>query len=151
VVVESGVSTAPNMLIPLLVVLPLVSAVKFHLPAYRTPAPKCIWNPVHDGDLVIVTANVEKLTVAADTPNQRVDIEIVDSSPHKNVYLSKKNLVGESRLAVTSHAEGEIGVCLRNTLDIIGVSGREDGSMSRIVDLDVDIGVDAVDYKWVTA
>jgi len=43
-----------------------------------------------------------------------MDIEIVDSSSHKNVYLSKKDIRGESRLAVTTHGEGEVGVCLRN-------------------------------------
>jgi len=45
-----------------------------------------------------------------------VDVEIVDSSPQKNVYLSKKNIKGETRLAVTTHAEGEVGVCFKNYL-----------------------------------
>lgn len=48
---------------------------------------------------------------------QRVDVDIVDSSPQKNVYLSKKGINGETRFAVTSHAEGEVGVCFRNYLD----------------------------------
>jgi hypothetical protein len=61
--------------------------------------------------LVIVTANV------APGVNQRVDIEIIDSSPQKNVYLHKKNINGETRLAITSHAEGEVGVCFKNHLD----------------------------------
>lgn len=38
----------------------------------------------------------------------------MDSSPHRNVYLSKKDIKGESRLAITTHGEGEVGVCLRN-------------------------------------
>lgn len=61
--------------------------------------------------LVIVTANV------GPGPNQRVDIEIIDSSPQKNVYLHKKNINGETRLAITAHAEGEVGVCFKNHLD----------------------------------
>ena len=61
--------------------------------------------------LVIVTANV------APGLNQRVDIEIIDSSPQKNVYLHKKNINGETRLAVTAHADGEVGVCFKNHLD----------------------------------
>ncbi len=97
--------------------------------------------------------------------NQRVDIEIVDAGSDKNVYLSKKGIKGESRFAVTAHSEGDIGVCLKNYLDaselqlvcgnrirqlttffLLGVanSGKQ---YSRVIDLDVDIGADAVDYK----
>jgi len=90
--------------------------------------------------LVIVTANV------GPGPNQRVDIEIIDSSPQKNVYLHKKNINGETRLAITAHAEGEVGVCFKNHLDH-DVSGHDIEKSSRIVDLDVDIGADAVDYN----
>ncbi len=61
--------------------------------------------------LVIVTANV------GPGPDQRTDIEIVDSSPKRNVYLSKRNIKGETRLAVTTHADGEVGVCLWNHLE----------------------------------
>jgi p24 family protein delta-1 len=86
-------------------------AIKFALQAYRYPPAKCIWNTAHENALVIVTANV------GDGGGQRVDIEIVDSSSKKNVYLSKKNIKGETRLAVTTHADGEVGVCLRNHLD----------------------------------
>jgi hypothetical protein len=66
---------------------------------------------VHANTLVVVTANV------GTGAKQRVDIEIIDSSPQKNVYLSKKNINGETRLAITTHAEGEVGVCLKNYLD----------------------------------
>ena len=61
--------------------------------------------------LVIVTANV------GHGPSQRTDIEIVDSSPNRNVYLSKRNIKGETRLAITTHADGEVGVCLSNYLE----------------------------------
>jgi len=88
--------------------------------------------------LVIVTANVGPGT------NQRVDIEIIDSSPQKNVYLNKKDIKGETRLAVTSHADGEVGVCFKNYLDN---EINDTIQRSRIVDLDVDIGADAVDYN----
>jgi hypothetical protein len=86
-------------------------AIKFALQAHRYPPSKCIWNAAHMNALVIVTANV------GPGPNQRVDIEIIDSSPQKNVYLHKKNINGETRLAITSHAEGEVGVCFKNHLD----------------------------------
>ena len=41
----------------------------------------------------------------------------MDSSPQKNVYLSKKGIKAETRLAITTHAEGEVGVCFRNFMD----------------------------------
>ena len=132
-------------------------AIKFFLKASRYPAPKCIWNPVHKNALVIVTANV------GTGDKQRVDIEIVDSSEQRNIYLNKKNISGETRLAVTSHSEGEIGVCFKNTVDTgtwrmtwhattlltapTGVSQEQVSKLKRIVDLDVDIGAEAVDYK----
>ncbi|KAH9050917.1 emp24/gp25L/p24 family/GOLD-domain-containing protein [Lactarius deliciosus] len=59
-------------------------------------------------------------------------IEIIDSSPQKN--------------AITSHSEGEVGVCFKNYLDH-DVPAHEAKTKARIVDLDVDIGADAVDYK----
>ncbi|KAJ7823633.1 hypothetical protein B0H14DRAFT_2826350 [Mycena olivaceomarginata] len=60
----------------------------------------------------------------------RVDIEIIDSSPEKRVYLSKRDIKGETRLAV--------GVCFKNYL-------HKATKMSRIIDLDVDIGAEAVE------
>ena len=86
-------------------------AIKFTLPASRYPAAKCVWNAAHPGALVIVTANV------GPGEGQRLDIEVVDSSEHKNVYLSKKDINGEKRFAITAHAEEDIGVCFRNTLE----------------------------------
>ena len=88
-------------------------AIKFEIEAYKYPPAKCIWNAVHKGDLVIVTANV------GPGDSQRVDIEIVDSSPEKNVYLSKRGINGESRFAITAHSEeGDVGVCFKNYLDV---------------------------------
>lgn len=65
---------------------------------------------MHDNELVIVTAMV------GPGDDQSIDIDIVDSSPQKNKYLSKRNIMGETRLAITTHAEGEVGVCFKNYL-----------------------------------
>lgn len=90
-----------------------VYAIKFELQAYRYPPAKCIWNAAHAGALVIVTANV------GPGDNQRVDIEIVDSGPEKNVYLSKRGISGEARFAITAHSdEGDVGICFKNYLDV---------------------------------
>ena len=148
------------------------NAVKFALQAHHYPPSKCIWNAAHMNALVIVTANV------APGLKQRVDIEIIDSSPQKNVYLHKKNINGETRLAITAHSDGEVGVCFKNHLDSgthpslfvptvvpLGCGEtdnifffgwlawadahvQESEKTSRIIDLDVDIGADAIDYKY---
>ena len=107
-------STLPTLLLLLCSILLLsqpTHAIKFILPAYRYPQPKCIWNAAHTNTLAIVTANV------APGPNQRVDIEIVDSSAKHNVYLAKKGINGEARLAITTHSEGEVGVCFKNHIE----------------------------------
>ncbi|KAF8137436.1 emp24/gp25L/p24 family/GOLD-domain-containing protein [Boletus edulis] len=124
----------------LLSLLPFSNAIKFALPPAKLPTEKCIWNAAHINALVIVTANVSP------GPNQRIDIEIIDATPQRNVYLSKKDIKGETRLAVTAHAEDEIGVCFKNHL-APEVRTEMDRNMTRTIDLDVDVGADAVDYN----
>lgn len=95
----------------LLSLIPHTHAVKFNLHAAKRPPAKCIWNTAHTGQLLIATANV------GPGDGQRVDIEIVDSGAHRNVYLSKRDVKGETRFAVTAHADGDVGVCFRNYLE----------------------------------
>ncbi|KAJ8594162.1 hypothetical protein M405DRAFT_809610 [Rhizopogon salebrosus TDB-379] len=123
------------------IIAPFTHAIKFTLPAARVPVPKCIWNAAHTHALVIVTANV-----GPGGTQQRVDVEILDSTPHRNVYLSKRDIKGETRLAVTAHGEGEVGVCFKNYLSP-GIKLEQARNMSRTIDLDIDIGADAVDYN----
>ena len=104
------------LLLLLLSTLRLVSAIKFNLPAYQYPPAKCIWNAAHTNSLVIVTANV------GPGENQRVDVNILDSSENRNVYLSKRGIKGETRLAITTHADGEVGVCFKNHIESGGSS-----------------------------
>lgn len=63
--------------------------------------------------LVVITANVEKGGLG----NQRVDLEVIDGSNHRNVYQTKRNVMGETRIAITTHADADLGVCFRNHLD----------------------------------
>ncbi|EJU02383.1 hypothetical protein DACRYDRAFT_51544 [Dacryopinax primogenitus] len=119
---------------------PLTEGIKFDLPGVKYPTEKCIWNHANENVLVIVTANV------APGPDQRVDVSLVDGSDHQNVYLMKRNVRGETRLAITTHAEGDLGVCFTNTLDS-RIPVQDIGRYSRAVDLDVDIGEEAIDYN----
>lgn len=49
---------------------------------------------------------------------------------------------GEYRMAITTHGEADLGVCFSNI-----IIGDTQGKNSRVVDLDIDIGAEAVDYK----
>ena len=63
------------------------------------------------------TVQYARLPLLDHSPSQRIDIEIVDGSERGNVYLSKKSVKGETRLAVTTHENADVGVCFRNYLD----------------------------------
>ena len=56
---------------------------------------KCIWNIPDPFTLVIITTNVSP------GPSQCIDIDIIDSTPQRSVYLSKKDINAETRFAVT--------------------------------------------------
>ncbi|CBQ73767.1 related to ERV25-component of the COPII-coated vesicles [Sporisorium reilianum SRZ2] len=132
-------AAAPLLL--LLFLLPLSTAIKFDLAAATHPHTKCIWNYALSDSLVIVTASVVAKE-PYDLTSQRVDIEVVDGSKHNNVYLSKKGIKGETRLAINTHSHADLGVCFKNTQ-------LSKGGTAPVVtvDLDVDIGADAVDYN----
>ena len=105
-----------RLFLPLLFLLSAARAIKFSLPSSHYPTAKCIWNTAHADTLVIVTANVSP-DVGEQKNYQRVDIEIIDMADERLVYLSKRNIKGETRLAITTHVEGDFGVCFKNWLD----------------------------------
>ena len=67
--------------------LPFPTPIKFALPPAEIPTEKCIWSAPHPHALVIVTGP---------GPSQRIDIDIIDSTPQRNVYPSST-----ARLACT--------------------------------------------------
>lgn len=120
------------------------AAIKFDIPATSHPTTKCIWNYALSDTLVIVTVTsgpIPNSALAGD--EQQLDVEIVDASKHNNVYLDKKDIKGETRMAVNTHTHSDLGVCLTNKAKRKSFSG--DAGVT--VDLDVDIGADAVDYN----
>ncbi|CEH18743.1 related to erv25-component of the copii-coated vesicles [Ceraceosorus bombacis] len=128
----------------LIVCVQLVSAIKFDLTAEHSPPVKCIWNYALSDTLVIVTINTKPNDVGSEA-DQRVDVEVVDGSKHNNVYLSKKGIgKKETRMAINTHTHADLGVCFKNTLRK-GASAHP--IKSTMIDLDVDIGADAVDYN----
>lgn len=89
--------------------------------------------------LVVISTNIEK------GHDQRVDMEVIDGSVHRNVYQTKKNLQGETRIAITTHNDADLGVCFTNHLSSNVHLARP--PQKRSIDFDVDIGADAVDYN----
>lgn len=94
------------------------NAIKFDLEASSSPHIKCIWNYALSDTLVVITINtvIPNGSTSKDENDQRVDVEIVDGSKHNNIYLSKKNIRQETRMAINTHSHADLGVCLKNTL-----------------------------------
>lgn len=97
-----------------LLVLPsFVSAVKFSLTAHHNPKPKCLWNYAMSDTLVVISVS----SPVTGNDLQRLDMEVVDGSSSRNTYQAKRGLKGETRMAITTHADADLGVCFRNVLD----------------------------------
>ncbi|TGZ84901.1 hypothetical protein EX30DRAFT_337356 [Ascodesmis nigricans] len=120
----------------------LAQGLKFELQAQpKGHSPRCIRNYVGAETLVVVSATVS----GHRGDGQRVDIHIHDTLG--NEYGRPKDVVGEQRMAFTSHVEAAFDVCISNTLD----SGRHGSGLSRQIELDVDIGADARDWSAIQA
>lgn len=106
-------------LFTLLLLLPLsVFTLKFDLAAHTGHSAKyerCIRNFVSKNTLVLVTAIVD----GHKGDGQQVNMHIKDAV--NNEYGRPKDLVGETRMAFTSHADAAFDVCFENML----VSKRE--------------------------
>ncbi|KDN52927.1 endoplasmic reticulum vesicle protein 25, partial [Tilletiaria anomala UBC 951] len=131
-------------LVALSLCLQCVSAIKFEVPASHEPYEKCVWNYALANTLVVITVNISPM--GSNSDKQAMDVQIVDGSKHKNVYLNKKKVEGETRMAINTHSNADLGVCFKNHLSK-SVSSRGTHSYHAVVDLDVDIGADAVDYN----
>lgn len=100
----------------LLLATPVLS-IKFDVLAKTSPTTRCIWNYALADTLVIVTINTGPIPDSTiDAEGQQVDVEIVDASQHNNVYLAKKNVKGEARMAINTHSNSDLGVCITNKL-----------------------------------
>lgn len=127
-------------MLPTLLLLPLASGLKFDLAAQTTGAQRCIRNLAAKDTLVVVTATVG----GTRTDGQHVHMVVVDTAG--NSYGRQKDIVGEARIAFTTHADASFDVCLENGMDRGLAPGR-----TPEVELDVDIGADARDWSALQA
>ncbi|OLL23993.1 Endoplasmic reticulum vesicle protein 25 [Neolecta irregularis DAH-3] len=95
---------------------------------------KCISNFVSADTLVVVTA----IVTGSKGDGQRVNIEIKDMQG--NQYGKPRDAIGEVRMAFTTHDASSMDVCFEN-IAIDGLPGK-----SRDIELDVEIGADAMDW-----
>ncbi|MCJ1393293.1 vesicle coat component [Xylographa bjoerkii] len=142
------ISSLPHSLLIALcfwyILLPSIWALKFDLQAHAGSGgkyPRCIRNFVSRETLVVVTATVG----GTKGDGQVVNMLIKDTND--NEYGRPKDIVGEKRLAFTSHTDAAFDVCFENIL-----KGRSVGTNpSRHIELDIDIGADAKDWSAVQA
>lgn len=121
------------------------AAIKFELHASKNPTPLCIWNYALEDTLAIISINVvpRDARTAAD---QSIEVKVVDRT-HHNVYLSKKGLTDETRLAINTHHDADLGVCISNRGKRTSHTAHPGDHLVSDIDLDVHLGGDAVDYN----
>ncbi|PSS20469.1 hypothetical protein M430DRAFT_41777 [Amorphotheca resinae ATCC 22711] len=127
-----------------LLLLACVDALKFDMEAFSKGDKKgqrCIRNFVAKDTLVVVTAIVDGYKGDGMVLNMHIK-DVVG-----NEYGKPKDVVGEQRMAFTSHADAFFDVCFENYLS----GTRTVSHRSRHVELDIDIGADAKDWLAVQA
>ncbi|CAJ0625715.1 5849_t:CDS:2 [Entrophospora sp. SA101] len=116
------------------------NAIKFDIQAHPEGLVKrkCITQYVPTDTLVVVTIKV------GIGYNQQIDVEVTDNSPAHNEYGRKRDMNEETRIAFTTHVEADVSICFTNTLED-GFS--PDAKYHRTIDLDIDVGAEAIDYN----
>ncbi|CZS88009.1 hypothetical protein WAI453_000401 [Rhynchosporium graminicola] len=121
-----------------------VQALKFDIEAFSkgdSRGTRCILNYVAKDTLVVVTATVD----GTKGDGMVLDMHIQDALG--NQYGKPKDVVGEKRMAFTSHADATFDVCFENYFSgTAGVSHPH-----RHIELDIDIGADAKDWSAIQA
>ncbi|CAJ0837840.1 7518_t:CDS:2 [Entrophospora sp. SA101] len=118
----------------------VINAIKFDIQAHPEGLVKrkCITQYVPTDTLVVVTIKV------GIGYNQQIDVEVTDNSPAHNEYGRKRDMNEETRIAFTTHVEADVSICFTNTLED-GFS--PDAKYHRTIDLDIDVGAEAIDYN----
>lgn len=163
-------SSLPALLLAALILLVTCAhAIKFDLSAYPSNSvddyKKCISQFVSSGTMVLITVKVDE------GYNQRVDLEINDNSPARNQYVKQRD-VNEARLALNTHADADVIICFTNTLSdgtrplhiffffssgfllhwlnhsfFLLIGFNPDSKYKRVIDVDFDVGAEAMDYS----
>lgn len=131
-----------QFLYALLLFIAVAESLKFDLvPHHGAKTERCIRNFVSRDTLVVVTATIG----GSKGDGMMVNMHIKDAVG--NEYGKPKDVVGEKRMAFTSHADAAFDVCFENLLS----GGKPLRDPTRHVELDIDIGADAKDWSAVQA
>ncbi|UKZ57595.1 vesicle coat component [Trichoderma virens] len=129
----------------LLLLVSAANALKFDLIAHTggesLKKERCIRNFVGSDTLVVVTSTVDGYK----GDGMLVNIHVRDAIG--NEYGRSKDVVGESRIVFTSHADAAFDVCFENLM----VGPNKPAINLRVVELDIDIGADAKDWSAIQA
>lgn len=118
--------------------LAVVQALHVEVPALSNPVPVCIRDFVGENQLVVV--NIKSLGYRGD--GQNLDVVVTDSLG--NVHGKKKNIVGNTKVAFTSHSAVAFDVCFTNAVVGLTIGSKE-------VELDIELGAAARDWNAVQA
>ncbi|KAI9735688.1 MAG: vesicle coat component [Claussenomyces sp. TS43310] len=140
----AGSRTLLHFLCTFFLFLSCTNALKFDItayPRYDKKWERCIRNFVSKDTLVVVTATVS----GSRGDGMVVNMNIEDAVG--NEYGKPRDVVGEQRMAFTSHADAAFDVCFMNVLS----GSNQPANSYRHVELDIDIGADAKDWSAVQA
>ncbi|KAI8092949.1 emp24/gp25L/p24 family/GOLD-domain-containing protein [Halteromyces radiatus] len=134
-------SLLPCLLSILFIFTLIAQAVRFDLTASQADRPeprqRCLSQFVAKDTQVYITVNV------GNGYNQRVDLKVSQDGDVPNVYTRKRDLQQSFANAFNTISEGQVKVCFTNTLD----EGFQEASQyKRWIDLDMNIGAEAIDY-----
>lgn len=132
------------LLLCLVSYLQIAWALKFEMAAHTghdAKYSKCIRNYAAQDTLVVVTATTDGFR----GDGQTLSMTIRDD--YGNEYGKAKEVVGEKRMAFTSHADAWFDICFENALN----TRRAVMNPFRQIELDVDIGADAKDWSAIQA
>ncbi|RUS26304.1 hypothetical protein BC938DRAFT_470947 [Jimgerdemannia flammicorona] len=105
--------------------------------------------PLRSGQIANASANDKMVLIMVKVNNrynQRVDLEISDNSPAHNKYVKKHN-VQDICPAFNTHTDADIIICFTNH---IADGFMPDPKLKCVINVDFDIGAEAMDYSTLT-
>ncbi|KAF9365515.1 vesicle coat component [Mortierella sp. NVP85] len=120
--------------------LQTTNAIKFDLPGQDADdaQPVCVSHYVDEETQVVIKVK------AGPGSHQKVSLEVEDSSVHQNQLFRKDSLTEEfQRIAFLNKEASDVVACFTNTL---AKNYKPDARYSRMIDVDFEIGAEAIDY-----
>lgn len=121
------------------------NALHMEVPALPNPTPVCIRDFVQGDQMVVVNV----FTDGYKGDGQRLDMRVTDSLG--NLYATRKNVVGETKVAFTSHNNAAVDICFSNHQEQEWKKHGSRESSIRSVELEIESGAAARDWNALQA